>query len=71
MPYYITERDTLRNEGRRRRAPKTMARTSTTLAENSSAPEFRLTSAQGKEFSLAELLAGRRALALVFLRGTW
>lgn len=48
-----------------------MPRTSTTLAENSAAPEFRLTSAQGKEFSLTELLAGRRALALVFLRGTW
>ena len=48
-----------------------MPRTSTTLKENSAAPDFRLTSAQGQEFTLSELLAGRRALALVFLRGTW
>lgn len=48
-----------------------MPRTSATLRENSPAPEFRLTSAQGEQFSLKQLLAGRRALALVFLRGTW
>ncbi len=42
-----------------------------TLELNSLAPDFRLPAAQGGEYSLAELLAGRRVLALVFLRGTW
>jgi len=48
-----------------------MARTSKTLKENSPAPDFRLVSAAGEQVSLKQLLAGRRALALVFLRGTW
>ena len=48
-----------------------MPRTSATLKENSPAPDFGLISAQGQQLSLKQLLAGRRALALVFLRGTW
>jgi hypothetical protein len=48
-----------------------MPRTSKTLQENSVAPEFLLASAQGPEYTLAQLLHARRALALIFLRGTW
>ena len=48
-----------------------MPRTSTTLAENAPAPGFGLMSAQGAEYTLERLLDGARAVALVFLRGTW
>ena len=42
-----------------------------TLELNSTAPDFRLPAAQGGEYALDDLLAGRRSLALIFLRGTW
>ncbi len=48
-----------------------MARESTTLRIGDPAPAFRLRSVQGQEYSLQDLLARRKALVLVFLRGTW
>ena len=48
-----------------------MARESNTLEIGDAAPAFRLPSVQGPEHSLEDLLAGHKALVLVFLRGTW
>lgn len=48
-----------------------MPRESNTLEIGDAAPAFRLPSVRGPEYSREDLLAGRRALVLVFLRGTW
>ena len=48
-----------------------MPRESSTLHAGDPAPPFRLPSVQGPEHSLESLLAGQKALVLIFLRGTW
>ena len=48
-----------------------MPRESSTLHVGDPAPAFRLPSVQGAEEALESLLAGKKALVLIFIRGTW
>ena len=48
-----------------------MPRESTTLQAGDPAPAFRLPAVEGGQVSLEDLLNGQKALALLFLRGTW